>query len=292
MEHFPEERYYKLNRFVLSLTGLWPYQSKWSARLVRAIIITMLLASAIFQLLSLFTSNITANFIIDMVPAFVPVIGSLSQMYARIGHTDKLRDLFEHMWNDWRLRKTTYETKIMQKHAETSRLLTFYYLLMQYIAVTGYNAWLFLPEILDIVSPINESRPRILPFKAEFFVDEGRYFNIIRSHICIVICIISLIFIAVSTLYIALTQHVCGMCELLGFVGMIEFYHTIPFLMDIIGLVLATSLALTQMLTSIGDNERTARSISVAILTLIHLFISNYMGQRVTDTTSSACEKV
>ncbi|XP_018358126.1 PREDICTED: uncharacterized protein LOC108757923 [Trachymyrmex cornetzi] len=112
----------------------------------------------------------------------------------------------------------------------------------------GYNVWLFLPDILDIISPINESRPRILPFKAEFFFfDQGRYFNLIRSHTCFVILILSLIFFAVSTLYVALTQHACGMCELLGFVGMIEFYHTIPFLMDIIGLVLAMSLALTQV---------------------------------------------
>jgi len=31
------------------------------------------------------------------------------------------------------------------------------------------------------------------------------------------------------------------------FIGMIEFYHTIPFLMDILGLVLTMSLALTQV---------------------------------------------
>jgi len=31
------------------------------------------------------------------------------------------------------------------------------------------------------------------------------------------------------------------------FIGMIEFYHTIPFLMDVLGLVLTMSLALTQV---------------------------------------------
>jgi len=35
-------------------------------------------------------SNITANFIIDMIPAFMPVMGSLSQMYARVGQVDKV----------------------------------------------------------------------------------------------------------------------------------------------------------------------------------------------------------
>ncbi|XP_018312094.1 uncharacterized protein [Mycetomoellerius zeteki] len=360
MEH-PEERYYKLNRFVLLLTGLWPYQSKWSTRVVRAVITTILLSSIIFQLLSLFMSNITANFIIDMIPAFVPVMGSLSQMYARVGHAGKLRDLFEHMWNDWRLRKTNYEIKIMQKHAETSRLLTLYYLppqkinnfdllegqvqhqdrsevwdelykVIQYVAVIGYNTWLVLPDVLDIISPINESRPRILPFKAEFFIDQGRYFNLIRSHTCIVIFILSLIFLAVSTLYVTLTQHAYGMFELLGyraerlfyivedtvgydsirpkinygnvvvfvrlhcniiqFVAMIEFYHTIPFLMDIIGLVLTMSLALTQILTTGGDIDRAFRSISLSIIAVVYLFISNYMAQKVTDMSLNVCEKV
>ncbi|KYN44380.1 Putative odorant receptor 85d [Trachymyrmex septentrionalis] len=305
MEH-PKEHYYKFNRFLLSVSGLWPYQSKRSAHLTRAVIIVFMLSSTFFQissmftskvtldyivdgipslllalgslsnlysriihidkLLSLFISNITANFIIDMIPAFIPVMGSLSQMYARVGHVDKLRNLFEHMWNDWRLRKTNYETKIMQKHAETSKLLTLYYLLMQYVAATGYNAWLFLPDILDIISPINESRPRILPFKAEFFIDQGQYFNLIRSHICIVIFIISLILVTVSTLYVVLTQHVCGMCELLG------NYRISAYDESCINAVM--------------------RSISVSIPTLIILFVSNYMGQRVTDASSNACEKV
>ncbi|XP_018351412.1 PREDICTED: odorant receptor 46a-like [Trachymyrmex septentrionalis] len=38
--------------------------------------------------------------------------------------------------------------------------------------------------------------------------------------------------------------------------------------------------------------ERVMRSISVSIPTLIILFVSNYMGQRVTDASSNACEKV
>lgn len=94
---------------------------------------------------------------------------------------------------------------------------------------------------------------------------------------------------------------------------MVEIYHTIPFLMDLLGLVLAMSLALTQvcwsniskrkyvehirneifqMLTIAGNVERAFRSTSVAIVILMYLFLSNYMGQRVTDMSSSACEKV
>lgn len=63
---------------------------------------------------------------------------------------------------------------------------------------------------------MNESRPRRRPFNAEFFVDEERYFLLIRLHICLVLFTVPIIYIACSTLFMILTQHVCGMCELLG----------------------------------------------------------------------------
>lgn len=87
---------------------------------------------------------------------------------------------------------------------------------LQYIAMIIYNTWLFTPEILDVLLPMNESRPRMQPFKAEFFVDEEEYFYLIRSHTCIVIFMLPLTFLATSTLFVALAQHACGMCELLG----------------------------------------------------------------------------
>jgi len=48
MEH-PKEYYYKFNRFLLSVSGLWPYQSEWSARLTRAVITVIMLSSVFVQ---------------------------------------------------------------------------------------------------------------------------------------------------------------------------------------------------------------------------------------------------
>ena len=87
---------------------------------------------------------------------------------------------------------------------------------MLYINVMGYNIWLFTPEILDIMSPMNESRPRRRLIHLEFFDDEEQYFYFIRFHICLVVTIISIVYAASFTLFLILTQHICGMCELLG----------------------------------------------------------------------------
>ncbi|XP_072764540.1 uncharacterized protein [Anoplolepis gracilipes] len=283
------ERYYKVNRFILSVIGLWPYQSEWNARLMRIIHFTFLITSVFIQ----------------------------------------LKELFERMWNDWALQKTYDEIKIMHEHAETTKLWTLYYL-----GVAMYNIWLFMPEILDIISPMNESRPRIqLQYlHVEFFIDEERYFYFIRFWICIINFVSPLMPLACSTLFMVLTQHVCAMCELQGyraerlfsiventkrcdlfrrakiscekitvfvrlhnsiiqFIGIINSYYTIPCLMALIGILFVTSITVFQILTII-QIEEALRSVILTILLLSYMFMFNYMGEKVTNQSSNMCEKV
>ncbi|KYQ49312.1 hypothetical protein ALC60_11622, partial [Trachymyrmex zeteki] len=271
----PKEHYYKFNRFLLSVSGLWPYQSEWSAHLMRAVITIVMLSSAFFQISSMFTSEVTLDFIVDGIPCLLLTLGSLTNLYPRMMHIDKFRELFERMWQDWELQKTNHEIKIMHEHAEISRLFTFYYIILTYINIVGYNIWMFIPEILDIMSPMNESRPRRRPFNIEFFVDEEQYFYFIRFHICLVLIIVPIVYVASSTLFLTLTQHICGMCELLGHIDFDESYVNPVF-----------------QILSISDTERAIRSVGIFCVALCYVFISCYMGQRITDTSSSLCGKI
>ncbi|XP_032670694.1 uncharacterized protein LOC116843901 [Odontomachus brunneus] len=126
MEH-PEEQYYKLNRFLLRFSGLWPYQSARDAFIMRTIITILILSSLFVQITSAFKSEITIDYLFDMIPWFVPTLGTLTHLYARIIHINKLKELFDCIWNDWALQKTEDEMKIMHKHAGTSRSLMIYF---------------------------------------------------------------------------------------------------------------------------------------------------------------------
>ncbi|TGZ53655.1 Odorant receptor, partial [Temnothorax longispinosus] len=89
MEH-PEEHYYKLNRFLLSVTGLSPYQSKRRAHLIRAVLTVTLLISICFLINSIFiTSDITMDYMVDWIPTFLIVTGGLTNLYMRVTHVDK-----------------------------------------------------------------------------------------------------------------------------------------------------------------------------------------------------------
>ncbi|CAL1681668.1 unnamed protein product [Lasius platythorax] len=330
MEH-PEERYYKLNRFLLSVTGLWPYQSEWSARFIRIVITVFMLLCIFAQISSFFTSDVNMDFLIESLPMFVPTVGNLCQLYTRVVHMDKFKELFEHMWNDWAMEKTDDEIKIMHQHAETTRLLTICFLVLMYMFIMGFIVWLFAPEIFGVTLHVNESRLRTL--HVEVYIDKERYLYLILSAACIIVSLAPLMFLATTSLYLALTQHVCGICELLGyraerlfyviedtaerdlirgtkinckniaflirqhynviqFIDTIETCHTIPLLMDLVGIVISISLYLMQVLTIFENTERGYISITFIIAVLGYLIIPNYMGQKVTEMSSSICEKV
>ncbi|XP_039307284.1 uncharacterized protein LOC120358191 [Solenopsis invicta] len=82
--------------------------------------------------------------------------------------------------------------------------------------MVGYCIWLCIPEILNIIMPMNESRPPRQPFAAEFFIDEERYFFLIRSHLYLVLLTLPIVLLSGFTIFVTLAQHVCGMCQVLG----------------------------------------------------------------------------
>ena len=72
----------------------------------------------------------------------------------------------------------------------------------------------FLPDILDIVAPLNESRTRQLPFLVEYFLDEQKYFYPILLHIIVAIVMGITTVITTETLALTYFYHACGMFEI------------------------------------------------------------------------------
>ncbi|XP_039307276.1 odorant receptor 46a [Solenopsis invicta] len=330
---YPEENYYKLNRFLLSTCGLEPFQSKWSARLIRAFITVVLMSSIIFQILYWFTFEfIIYEFIVNAVPEFLIKLDFLNSLHLRIGNVDKVKILFDRISKDWALQKTHSEIKIMREHAELSKLITFCCTILSYIGMMGYCIWLWTPEILNVLMPMNESRPWRTPFKYEFFLDEERYFILIRFHTCFLLLTLSIIFVTSFTLFMTLTQHVCGMCKLLGsraerlflvvedrtecdliqesqirnenMIVFIQQHYNIIQFVDIIEsyhttLILWDLTAVMIMLSltiiqilTISDIDGAITSIGISVASLCYLFVCCYMGQKITDESFSVYEKI
>ncbi|XP_025159351.1 odorant receptor 4-like [Harpegnathos saltator] len=200
-----------------------------------------------------------------------------------------------------------------------------------YGSVLVYSIYLYMPDILDIVSPMNESRSRKQYFKLEYLVPEEQHVFFYRMHIIFVMVFIATIFFANIVQFVTLAQHVCGMCELLGyraerlfcvvesttgrdlgrskkliyrntaifiqlhhntiqFVGTIERFYTIPFLLDFLGVVITLSLTLSQVVSN--DVEQLVRSMCLTNMQISYITLSNYMGQQIIDKSSNIYDKV
>lgn len=72
------------------------------------------------------------------------------------------------------------------------------------------------PMFLDIVLPLNESRPRHLAVYAEYGIDQNKYFVAIFLYTSIMILVGLTIMVAADTMHIACTTHACSLFQVIG----------------------------------------------------------------------------
>jgi len=73
------------------------------------------------------------------------------------------------------------------------------------------------PKILDIVLPLNESRPILMPHECHYFVSDDReYFYYIFLHAFISIIILITPLLAHDCVILTYIEHVCGTFAVAG----------------------------------------------------------------------------
>ncbi|XP_024889762.1 uncharacterized protein LOC112466106 [Temnothorax curvispinosus] len=72
------------------------------------------------------------------------------------------------------------------------------------------------PQIMDIVMPLNDSRPRKFLLEVEYRVDREKYYYPILLHSYVAITAIISIMVCVDTTYIAYVQHGCSLFAAIG----------------------------------------------------------------------------
>jgi len=71
-----------------------------------------------------------------------------------------------------------------------------------------------MPRILDVIAPLNESRPRQLLIVLEYFIDDEVYFYTILIHIVVTNSIGCFTIAAIATLLIAYVLHTSALFEI------------------------------------------------------------------------------
>nr|KAF7409035.1 hypothetical protein H0235_013887 [Vespula pensylvanica] len=73
------------------------------------------------------------------------------------------------------------------------------------------------PAILDLVAPLNETRPRELPIPAVFFFDHEKYFFYMILIAFFVTTVVGAISMAFYPLILICMKHICGLFQIAGY---------------------------------------------------------------------------
>ena len=85
-----------------------------------------------------------------------------------------------------------------------------------YISTGFYVGMPIVPIVLDLIVPLNESRPPLFPFKAEYFFDEKNHFTLVVLHGFLVGYASLTVIISVDSMYSVQMHYVSGMFAELG----------------------------------------------------------------------------
>ncbi|XP_014605683.1 PREDICTED: uncharacterized protein LOC106787647 [Polistes canadensis] len=219
-----ENRFYKLNYRLLSAVGLWPYEK---SRLLRMCIVNIpVFLFNITQFFKICTSKGNFDILKEVIPILIASLAaSIKYYFFDFGIFD-IKLLMDNMIKDWNMWKSKEEIKIMEKFAHLGKmytlgytvlLLSFVLLVYIYIIASLFLLVTFIPPLMDIIIPLNESRPMELPVYAEYFLNDEDYFYLFYFHISLSIMINITTLVATDTQLMVFCCHVSGVFAVIGF---------------------------------------------------------------------------
>jgi hypothetical protein len=113
-----------------------------------------------------------------------------------------------------------------------------------YFAILLFISTQYFSILLDMVKPLNESRPRKVLFPAEYFIDQQKYFHIIAIHISTATLLLINILIATESFCLSSALHAFGLFKVARYENHNHVFHQSIFLFFILLFILAFLLNL------------------------------------------------
>ncbi|XP_072756972.1 uncharacterized protein [Anoplolepis gracilipes] len=209
--HAEMEKYYASNKLFLSRVGGWPYQHK-TLKVLLPIFLTIIQCSFLAtQIILLHDTWGDVDIAIESMISFFVCIGSNMKLMNIIINNSKFRRLLRLMSNHWSVFNSKSERYILKYYADIGQKITKYYAAYLYTILVLYLFIPLIPRILDIVIPLNESRPLNYVVQAEYRVDKEKYYYLILFHIYIITAAAIAIILSIDTMYVICVLHACSL---------------------------------------------------------------------------------
>ncbi|XP_025073272.1 uncharacterized protein LOC105423827 [Pogonomyrmex barbatus] len=209
------DRYYKITEIILEALGLWPYQSSTWMRCIKAMIIrSLFLSGLLVQLLAFITNQYNTSLLLQILSFVFPILIDVIKYYLFIIQADNLKQLLEQIQDDWSSLKDKLEINIIEKYACNARFFTIIVMVYCYFGLLLCGIFQCLPIFLDIILPLNESRPCQLFVITEYFINQEKYFYATLLHEGLAYTIGTTALCGTSVTIMICILHACALFEI------------------------------------------------------------------------------
>ncbi|XP_011871675.1 PREDICTED: uncharacterized protein LOC105564129 isoform X3 [Vollenhovia emeryi] len=281
-------REYNINRLFLSTVGFWPFQSKHLRNSLRIFSFLLEISYCPFEILLLYDHWDDAQMIFEgcyqnLISMYL-IVNQLNEFW----NHDKFRQLYKIIDEHWNIFTNDKEIQILKEYSTLSRIFTKYYFISLYIMLLIFTTIPLTPLLLDIVMPLNESRPRFFALVAEYRVDINEYFLPIFCYTTAVIVVAMNITLSVNTLMrIVCISHACSLFVAVRFVDMLDSSQQVVSLVTLLVATIGMSLLGMRILYVKDQLSELVRSMSIMTGALVTILIICYSGQKLMDESEN-----
>ncbi|RLU17954.1 hypothetical protein DMN91_010194 [Ooceraea biroi] len=173
---FVGERCYELHRIMFMAMGLWPYQKPFIWRIQAVFFFSAYCCTLLFQFTAFLTATCNVDCILKRFSYICICFVYVMNYYCFYFHSESVKQTLEHMQLDWKMFKNSDAIKVFEEYLFESYIFTLFIYIISLVGLFIFVIIECRPIILDVIIPMNESRPRKIEIDFESFVDKQQYF--------------------------------------------------------------------------------------------------------------------
>ncbi|RLU17765.1 hypothetical protein DMN91_010002 [Ooceraea biroi] len=208
---------YKIYRILLLSLSVWPFQQSKYTILIRSFHFGIMISFTFFQLTSFLTNELVLDVVIMILSYALPSCICMIQYHSFCSNSYIVKRIWEDIYSTWNLMRNETEHKIMRQYKATAEYYTKLFLTIIISSCIIYGIFEAMPVILDIILPLNKTRPREIHALLEYFIDKDAYFFPILCHWLIGLIIGCYTIICVSTSLMICVQHISGLFKVANY---------------------------------------------------------------------------
>nr|XP_012143137.1 PREDICTED: uncharacterized protein LOC100875831 [Megachile rotundata] len=209
----------KVFKKYLIVLGQYSYQTELSHKVIITVIVGCVMSLLIPAILQFF-SSLRENDIdtaMDCIPVSVSVINSMIKILNHNIYRKKFENIFERMTRLWEIAEVNGELQILKEVIDEGSQMGTLYRSSLWIFVSLFLCIPLSSFALDIIVPLNESRPRVSLFKLNYIMDMEDHFYIVYLHSACCALNVVLIVTTMDSLYMVIIHYSCGLFALCGY---------------------------------------------------------------------------